>query len=360
MINIFNKFKDTILYSDGDTLEKKIRFLEKKLETANSLDKKKIMMGIRKYKRGLVGEKKIIFELMNSHIPMYILHDLNLEYKGYKAQIDFVVITCKNYYIIECKNLYGNMSIDRNGNFYRVSGNNKKAIYNPVTQVDRHIGLIREYVNDKNSFFGKLIVNRVFNNIYHGIVVLVNDETVISDAMAPRNIRSRVVRADKLVEYIKNIEEHSDNYVYSGEDIKNSADRLLALSVNEEGLDNAIDNDSVETEMITSVEFGIDDETVTSNDYDEDVDKSGKLVYEVNEKEDMLRDKLREYRLKKSRELNFKPYYIFNDATMYRIIDMKPKSIEDLVKIHGIGDKKAQLYGNDILRIISDLDKIDD
>lgn len=45
---------------------------------------------------------------------------------------------------------------------------------------------------------------------------------------------------------------------------------------------------------------------------------------------------------------------------MYRIIDMKPKSIEDLVKIHGIGDKKAQLYGNDILRIISDLDKIDD
>ena len=71
-------------------------------------------------------------------------------------------------------------------------------------------------------------------------------------------------------------------------------------------------------------------------------------------------DKLREYRLKKSRELNFKPYYIFNDATMYRIIDMKPKSIEDLVKIHGIGDKKAQLYGNDILRIISDLDKIDD
>ena len=73
MINIFNKFKDTILYSDGDTLEKKIKFLEKKLETANSLDKKKIMMGIRKYKRGLVGEKKIIFELMNSHIPMYIL-----------------------------------------------------------------------------------------------------------------------------------------------------------------------------------------------------------------------------------------------------------------------------------------------
>ena len=76
---------------------------------------------------------------MNSHIPMYILHDINLVYKDYEAQIDFMIFTKKNCYIIECKQLYGDVLIDYSGNFYRKIGSRLTPIYSPITQLERHI-----------------------------------------------------------------------------------------------------------------------------------------------------------------------------------------------------------------------------
>ena len=39
---------------------------------------------------GLIGEKNIAFELKNSDIDMYILHDVYFEYKDMSAQIDYI------------------------------------------------------------------------------------------------------------------------------------------------------------------------------------------------------------------------------------------------------------------------------
>jgi hypothetical protein len=50
---------------------------------------------------------------------MYILHDIHLETDGLTAQIDYIVITRKVNFIIECKNLIGNIIADRDGNFIR-------------------------------------------------------------------------------------------------------------------------------------------------------------------------------------------------------------------------------------------------
>lgn len=346
MINIFNEFNDTVMYSDGVTLERKIKYLERKLDKATGDEVKKITMCIKRYKKWIVGEKKIIFELMNSHIPMYILHDLNFEYMGCRVRIDFVIITCKNYYIIECKSLYGNMSIDKFGNFFRGSGSSKRAIYNPIARVDRCVKFIREYVNGKNELVGKISGNRCFDNLYHGIVVLANDGAVINGSLVARSISERIVRVDKLVEYVKEVEARSENYFLSVKEIKKYADRLLALSVyNNDFKDDGASGRSVSLEYKNDEILNKKMERLT-----------GKLFYKVNEKDDILRDKLREYRLKKSKELNYKPYYIFNDATMYRIIDAKPKMMDDLVKIHGIGESKASLFGEDILQVVKEID----
>ena len=68
---------------------------------------------------GLKGEKQIAFELKNSGMDMLIMHDLYLEKNDLSAQIDFLVITRKHIFVIECKNLYGNIEIDEKGNFIR-------------------------------------------------------------------------------------------------------------------------------------------------------------------------------------------------------------------------------------------------
>ncbi|MHB9143506.1 MAG: nuclease-related domain-containing protein, partial [Paludibacter sp.] len=78
-----------------------------------------IELEIRLVEAGIAGEKQVRFELENSHIPMYILHDLYIEYEGLTAQIDYLIITRKHQFVIECKNLYGNIEINNAGDFIR-------------------------------------------------------------------------------------------------------------------------------------------------------------------------------------------------------------------------------------------------
>lgn len=331
MLNIFNDtFKDTILYYSGNTLENKIKVLENKLKNTKSKEEKLYLYEeIQKYKYGIQGENKILYELKNSHIPMYILHDINLEYKDYKAQIDFIILTKKNYYIIECKNLYGNISIDNKGNFYRINNKNKVGIYNPITQLDRHINIIRRYVEDRNNFIGKLIVKKIFDSMYHGIVVLANDNTVVEDKYAPKTVKNKVIRADKLIEYIKYIEKNTDSYASSEKDIISSCNNILALCKKEETIDEEIPL------LNTNEDITDNNRTININNDDE------------------IRTNLKKYRLNKSRELNYKPYFIFSDKTLEELINKKPKNKVELKQIEGFGDKKIEMYGIDIIKIIN-------
>lgn len=331
MLNIFNDtFKDTILYYSGNTLENKIKVLENKLKNTKSKQEKSYLYEeIQKYKYGIQGENKILYELKNSHIPMYILHDINLEYKDYKAQIDFIILTKKNYYIIECKNLYGNISIDNKGNFYRINNKNKVGIYNPITQLDRHINIIRRYIEDRNNFIGKLIVKKIFDSMYHGIVVLANDNTVVEDKYAPKNVKNKVIRADQLIEYIKYIEKNTDSYASSEKDIISSCNNILALCKKEETI--------AEERPLLNINEDITDNNKTIN---------------INN-DDEIRTNLKKYRLNKSKELNYKPYFIFSDKTLEELINKKPKNKVELKQIEGFGDKKIEMYGIDIIKIIN-------
>ena len=331
MLNIFNDtFKDTILYYSGNTLENKIKVLESKLKNVKSKQEKLYLYEeIQKYKYGIQGENKILYELKNSHIPMYILHDINLEYKDYKAQIDFIILTKKNYYIIECKNLYGNISIDNKGNFYRINNKNKVGIYNPITQLDRHINIIRRYIEDRNNFIGKLIVKKIFDSMYHGIVVLANDNTVVEDKYAPKTVKNKVIRADKLIEYIKYIEKNTDSYASSEKDIISSCNNILALCKKEETI--------AEERPLLNINEDITDNNKTIN---------------INN-DDEIRTNLKKYRLNKSKELNYKPYFIFSDKTLEELINKKPKNKVELKQIEGFGDKKIEMYGIDIIKIIN-------
>ena len=331
MLNIFNDtFKDTILYYSGNTLENKIKVLENKLKNTKSKEEKSYLYEeIQKYKYGIQGENKILYELKNSHIPMYILHDINLEYKDYKAQIDFIILTKKNYYIIECKNLYGNISIDNKGNFYRINNKNKVGIYNPITQLDRHVNIIRRYIEDRNNFIGKLIVKKIFDSMYHGIVVLANDNTVVEDKYAPKTVKNKVIRADKLIEYIKYIEKNTDSYASSEKDIISSCNNILALCKKEETFD----------------------EEIPLLNINEDITDNNKTININND--DEIRTNLKKYRLNKSKELNYKPYFIFSDKTLEELINKKPKNKVELKQIEGFGDKKIEMYGIDIIKIIN-------
>ena len=56
--------------------------------------------------------------------------------------------------------------------------------------------------------------------------------------------------------------------------------------------------------------------------------------------------------MKKANELGLKLYFIYNNEQMQSIIDSKPKNKEDLLKLNGFGEKKYEMYGEDILAIV--------
>ncbi len=61
---------------------------------------------------------------------------------------------------------------------------------------------------------------------------------------------------------------------------------------------------------------------------------------------------LKAWRAEVAREHNLPAYVIFHDATLAAIAAMQPQSLEDLQGVSGIGAKKLEAYGEEVLRVV--------
>lgn len=289
---------------------------------------------------GLKGEQNIAFELKNSGTDMYILQDIYLEHEGLSAQIDYIIITRKRVYVIECKNLIGDIEINSAGDFirtYQIKGRKvKEGFYSPITQNSRHLQIIKEVRKTiRGNFITKQIFENHFDENYKSIVVLANSKTVLYAKYAKREIKEQIVRADQLIHKIKEM------------------DQLVKESMSEK-------------EMRELADFFLEKNQPCRLDYAEKYEKLLAQVEEVKEKTSdaqnltsknaecmyKLRTELKAFRLKRSRQENIKPYYIFNDAQMEDLIQKNPKSKAELCKVSGFGPVKVEKYGDEILEIL--------
>ncbi len=62
---------------------------------------------------------------------------------------------------------------------------------------------------------------------------------------------------------------------------------------------------------------------------------------------------LRAWRRHKSLELDFAPYMIITNRTIMAIAMKNPQSLLDLERLEGIGPKKLEAYGEEILQLIA-------
>ncbi|WP_230405156.1 DNA helicase RecQ [Undibacterium rugosum] len=76
---------------------------------------------------------------------------------------------------------------------------------------------------------------------------------------------------------------------------------------------------------------------------------------ELSSEQQQLFDKLRWWRVETARTHNVPAYVIFPDATLREIARNAPQTLVDLRAISGVGDKKLESYGNDILQLIAEL-----
>jgi len=66
-----------------------------------------------------------------------------------------------------------------------------------------------------------------------------------------------------------------------------------------------------------------------------------------------MRDALREWRRKLAKEIGMPPYVILHDSTLDAICRRAPRSIAELCEVSGIGEKKAERFGEAILKIVA-------
>lgn len=206
-MGLFTKFTETVFLKQDSELEKRVEALKKlKEKYPNNQD---IINDLQFAEAGLKGEKEIEFCLKNANIGMYVLHDINLEIDGLSAQIDYIVITPARYYLIECKNMIGNITIDNNGQFIReyiINGKKvKKAIESPLRQSERHRDVLLKiaYDNRKNAISKLLFDEKNFEKYHKAIVVFANNSGILYNKYAPKEVKQKVIRSDELINYMK-------------------------------------------------------------------------------------------------------------------------------------------------------------
>ncbi len=208
-MGLFNKKIGTVFLKEDSDAE---NFVVQMTELSKKVDgqlKQNIETQIKLANYGIYGEKNIAFELKNSGIDIYVLHDLCLEYSGLKAQIDYLIITRQRIYVVECKNLIGNIEINSNGNFirtYEIGGKRiKEGMYSPITQNERHMAVIKGLRTPDNQI-QKHLFEKYFEDSHKSVVVLSNPKTILNAKFAKKEVKNKVIRADELISYIKEID----------------------------------------------------------------------------------------------------------------------------------------------------------
>lgn len=226
-MGFFKKPEVVILKEDSSAEETLAEMKEMCLEAHGEL-KKELENQIYILERGLKGEEEILFQLKYAGMDMFVLRDVYFKVGDLSAQIDFLIVTPKINFIIECKNLYGDITIDNKGNFvrcYQVNGRKiREGIESPVSQNQRHMQVMKDLVMCGKGKMAQYIINKSFESWNKSLIVLANNKTVLNDRFAPREIRNRVIRADALVETIKKIHSESTELAQNLKDTRARAE----------------------------------------------------------------------------------------------------------------------------------------
>lgn len=355
-MGLFDKMKEPIFLKENSTAEAQLEKLKNLEPLLNAEGQDIIRQDIKCLEYGIIGEKNIAFELKNSHMPLYVLHDIYLMDGDLSAQIDYLVFTKKLCFIIECKNLYGNVEINSAGDFIRTmefgSKKKKEGIYSPITQNQRHLEIMKKLrVNDKSNVLTKFMAEKYYEDFNKSVVVLANPKTVLNAKFAKKEIKEKVIRADQLVKYIKDLYDKSKESPYSEDkffawakfylDLHKEVEKDYTAKYDQYKITGINQNQNIKAEEM--IELSNKEENIFVN----------QAVIPIEETP--IFKELKAYRLKKSRQEKIKPYFIYNDNQLKDIIEKMPKNYSDLQKIAGFGEAKVNKYGMDILRILENV-----
>ena len=320
------RFKDTVFYKENSDLQDKYNALKKlNDEYPNNED---LLSELYIVKKGLDGENEIAYQLKKAHIGMYVLRDIKVKHEDLTAQIDYVIITPVYTYYVECKNLVGNIIVTDKGDFIReftINGKKiKKGMYSPLRQVEAQREVIRKIWESNSSAIKKFFASKNFDHYRRVLVVAANQDTILNTSRAPKEMKYKILRADALVRQIEYDLNHrgNDEYLESKKSMEEMAQSYINLSSKEE----------------------IDYYEYYKEKYCNNINTS------IN---DDLRERLIELRKTRSNEMNIPAYYVFTNDELDKLVELRPKTMEELKSSNILTPIKIKTHGEFIIEEIS-------
>lgn len=219
---INNGFVTDQAMEDFDKLVKEIDDL---CDNLGENSKKKDLLELRKEivnkKKGMKGENKVAEALQFCEGDMYVYRDITLD----KTEIDFIVITHKNIYVIECKNWNSDVLIDAKGG---VQTEYESISYrSPIDQNLCQLSIVKKVLKSHSIEF------EYMEEIFQPLVVFINlQKKVEFSADVDDRIVNQVIRLDSLVWEIQKRERNSP-YRFRKKEMNEYAMVLLDCQVKE-------------------------------------------------------------------------------------------------------------------------------
>ena len=257
---------------------------------------------------------------------MYVLRDIKVRYEDLTAQMDYVVLTPAYTYYIECKNLAGNITVNEKGDFIReltINGKKiKEGMYSPLRQVEAQRDVIKKIWESRASNFTKLFASSHFDEYRKVLVVAANQDTILDTSKAPNDIKYKVLRADALIRQLEYDFEHRDKdaVLLSKKNLEEAAQSYIEVS---------------DKEQIDYYEF-----------------YKAKFCNSINISNDNLKERLIELRKNRANEMNIPAYYIFTNDELDKLVELKPKTIDELKDLNILSPIKVKTHGEVIIKEI--------
>ena len=332
------------IFRANDMLNYSVRKLMEKQKTETSpLKNNAINYQILLYKIGEIGENKVLDELKYSFYPMHIFKDISINIGEFQCQIDFVILTKKAMYLIECKNTKSNVKIDGTGSFYLVNEGKKNRTFSVLNQIERQKMILEQ-----------LDLGVEIKEMYP-IVVYANEETgiEIEDKDALRGID--VINLDRLNSLIREKEKDLKE-IYTVEEIEKIKNSLINPDIKN---NDYLEEDTVkweEYELRLLLEKNINEKKALEKIAEKNVLKNVKSEFNgskisISEFEDVLK----KYVERKSEKLGVASSSLMTEIMRDEILEKMPTTANQLSKLLVSNSIYFHKISNDLLAMINNV-----
>ena len=180
-----------------------------------------------------------------------------------------------------------------------------------------------------NTRLDKLFRRDNLDNWNKPLVVMANSKNVLNMKYAPKDYKYKVIKSDALVEYLRKDYERCDkDSLLNKDQMFNVSDSIMQNY-----------NQSINEDYIAKYEKLV-------------VSEESSPMATINTN-DSVREKLVAFRKTKSKEKNLPAYYIFTNDELEKILQLMPKTKEELIKANILTNVKVKLHGDEIIGIIN-------